>query len=56
MNQKNLVIGVDGGGTKTNIVCVDIKTKEIKGFFKTDSTNINNVGMETAKENLKNGF
>lgn len=51
-----VVIGVDGGGTKTNVVCLDCSTKKILAQIKTTSTNWNSVGAENAKKTLLDGI
>jgi N-acetylglucosamine kinase-like BadF-type ATPase len=57
METKNsVVIGVDGGGTKTNIVCIDHSSKAVLGQTKTTSTNWNSVGAQVAKKTLTEGI
>jgi len=51
-----IVLGVDGGGTKTAVVCVDTTTKQLLGSFVSPCSNPNSVGIESAKEAVKEGI
>ena len=55
-SNKHLVIGFDGGGTKTAVICIDARTREVIGSAKVGSTNWNNVGVESAKKELIEGI
>ena len=44
-------IGVDGGGTKTNLIAINKENEEIAKVI-TKSTNKNAVGIQQAQENL----
>ncbi len=52
----SVCIGVDGGGTKTLCVCVDVQTGKVLSSAEEGSTNWNSVGSSAAKTNLLNGF
>lgn len=52
---KKVVIGVDGGGTKTLTVCVD-KERKVVGQFISSSTNKNSVGDDAARQALQSGI
>jgi len=54
--QPKIVIGIDGGATKTNVVAVDIKTKEPIAHWKGPCTNINSVGPAAVKAALTEGI
>jgi N-acetylglucosamine kinase-like BadF-type ATPase len=61
MSNKKLVIGVDGGGSKTAIACVDVtklKTNDdaVVGTALSGCTNWNSVGVDVAKQNLFQGI
>jgi len=49
------VLGVDGGGTKTLVVCVN-KDKNVVGQFTSACTNHNSVGPESAHAALRAGI
>mmetsp|Transcript_21408 Transcript_21408/g.29735 ORF Transcript_21408/g.29735 Transcript_21408/m.29735 type:complete len:328 (+) Transcript_21408:95-1078(+) len=51
-----VIIGVDGGGTKTTCVCVNFETDEILSTFSVGSTNANSVGVAVARSNLETGI
>jgi N-acetylglucosamine kinase-like BadF-type ATPase len=51
-----LCVGVDGGGTKTHIVCIDCETKKKLSEAKVASTNWNSVGFQNAKDSLFEGI
>jgi N-acetylglucosamine kinase-like BadF-type ATPase len=55
MPQKQVLISVDGGGTKTEFCVHDLASNSDK-FFTYGSTNYKTVGVETAEENLVNAF
>jgi N-acetylglucosamine kinase-like BadF-type ATPase len=46
-----VVIGVDGGGTKTAVVALDMQRKVVFSE-KFGSTNQNSVGVDTARKTL----
>lgn len=48
-------IGVDGGGTKTVVICVDEQQNQLSRFV-TGCTNHHSVGEEKASEELKAGI
>ncbi len=48
---KKYVIGIDGGGTKTEVALADLKGK-ILNLIKTGSTSPRNLGIEKTAENL----
>ena len=55
MNNESLLLGVDGGGTKTTIVaCSD--TGEYLGSVSCGSINYNAIGMKAARENIAAGI
>ncbi|HRJ43155.1 MAG: hypothetical protein KJZ86_19015 [Caldilineaceae bacterium] len=49
---RQLVLGIDGGGTKTAAVVMD-GTRRVLGRGQAGSTNWNSVGKETARSNLQ---
>jgi len=49
-------LGVDGGGTKTLCVCVDIQNGAVLGSSEEGCTNWNSVGSDAAKHNLLSSF
>jgi N-acetylglucosamine kinase-like BadF-type ATPase len=51
-----VVIGIDGGGTKTSTACVSVHDRETLGIAKTGCSNFNSVGAEKAKEALREGI
>lgn len=55
MSQKQVLISVDGGGTKTEFCVHDLARNRDK-FFTYGSTNYKTVGVEAAKETLANAF
>lgn len=50
-----MVLGVDGGGTKTMTVCLD-KEKNVIGQFASACSNHNSVGPELAREAIHAGI
>lgn len=50
---RNVIIGVDGGGTKTNLVALDAATGRKVATAATGSINVYFAGMETAVANMK---
>lgn len=55
MPQKQVLISVDGGGTKTEFCVHDMASGDDR-FFTYGSTNYKTVGVEAAKENLVSAF
>jgi len=55
-NKGSLIIGVDGGGTKTSTCCLSAESKKVLGVVKTESSNWNSVGNDKAKEALRDGI
>ena len=53
---RDLIIGVDGGGTKTNLVAVDAATGMTVAASNVDSIHVLNLGFDTAFSNLKLGI
>ncbi len=54
-NEKNYLISVDGGGTKTEICLLEQEQGEKQSFF-CGSTNYKNIGMAAAAGQLKQGM
>jgi len=54
MNEQ-VFLGVDGGGTKTRVHCINASRKSL-GEIVTGCTNWNSVGDETAAANLRDGI
>ena len=52
---RDLIIGVDGGGTKTNLVAVDAATGKTVAASSVDSIHVLNLGFDKALANLKLG-
>lgn len=50
MSQSCVVVGVDGGGTKTHCSVVDVETEKVLGTGVAGCSNQNSVGKEKAKE------
>jgi len=50
-NQRQYVIGIDGGGTKTEAALADFEEKILK-LAKTGPSNLRNVGIKRAAENI----
>lgn len=53
---QSVVIGIDGGGTKTAISCLELSTKTVLARATKPSTNWNSVGIAVAKQNLQDGI
>ena len=53
---RDLIIGVDGGGTKTNLVAVDAATGMTVAASNVDSIHVLNLGFEKALANLQLGI
>jgi N-acetylglucosamine kinase-like BadF-type ATPase len=49
--QESLVLGIDGGGTKTDVVLMD-RQRQILGSGQAGSTNWNSVGLDGARTHL----
>jgi len=49
---KRYFLGVDGGGSKTNVTCID-EEKKVVGEGTSGSTNFNSVGREKASQHLR---
>jgi len=56
MTDLGVVLGVDGGGTKTSTACIDVASLKTIGNAKTGSSNWNSVGVETTRESLREGI
>lgn len=52
MTNPKVVLGIDGGGTKTAAVVID-ESGQVRGRAQAGSTNWNSVGREKARENLQ---
>lgn len=55
MKEKNYVIGVDGGGTKTITALADLEGKILK-ITKTGPSNLRNLGIKRAVLNIERGI
>lgn len=53
---RELLIGVDGGGTKTNLVAVDIRTGEVVASAATGSIHLTAMGEKAALDNFRQGI
>ncbi len=53
---RNILIGVDGGGTKTNFVAVDAANGRVITTASAGSIHLGTMGMEVAVNNLKEGI
>ena len=53
---RNILIGVDGGGTKTNFVAVDAANGRVIATASAGSIHLGTMGMEVAVNNLKEGI
>ena len=53
---RNVIIGIDGGGTKSNLVALDAATGEKLAWTATGSINVYFGGLEQAAENVKKGL
>ena len=53
---RNVLIGVDGGGTKTNLIALDAATGQTVATASSGSIHALSLGMETAVKNLKSGI
>eukprot|EP01026_Neomeris_dumetosa_P018475 TRINITY_DN17236_c0_g1_i1.p1 TRINITY_DN17236_c0_g1~~TRINITY_DN17236_c0_g1_i1.p1 ORF type:complete len:337 (-),score=49.09 TRINITY_DN17236_c0_g1_i1:88-1098(-) len=51
-NELQIVIGVDGGGSKTACAVLEVSSKTLLGTSQTGSANQNSVGQQKADENL----
>lgn len=49
---KRYFLGVDGGGSKTNVTCID-EEKKVVGEGSSGCTNFNSVGQEKANQHLR---
>lgn len=50
---RDLIIGIDGGGTKTNYMAVDIQTGDIVSTSSSGSIHVFTMGEDTALQNLE---
>ena len=48
----DLILGIDGGGTRTRAVLIE-RTGKVVGLGEADSSNFNNMGEEIAADNLR---
>jgi len=48
-----IVVGVDGGGTNTNALAIDVDTGKIIGASSSGPSNYHNIGIDKAIENVK---
>lgn len=55
LQNNNYIIGVDGGGTKTNIALANLNDKILK-IVKSGPSNLRNVGIKKAVENVAEGI
>jgi len=55
MDDQMLLLGVDGGGTKTTVVACNY-SGEYLGSISCGNINYNAVGMKTARENIAEGI
>ena len=53
---RDLIIGIDGGGTKTNYMALDIRTGDIVSTSSSGSIHVFTMGEDTALQNLESGF
>ena len=53
---RNVIIGIDGGGTKSNLVALDAATGVRLSWATTGSINVYFGGLEQAVENVKTGL
>ena len=53
---RELIIGIDGGGTKTNLVAIDIRDGQIAAAASCGSIHISTMGEGIARENLERGI
>lgn len=53
---RRLIVGIDGGGTKTNLVAVDIKTGSVVSTASSGSIHFSTMGEATALHNLELGI
>ena len=53
---RNVIIGMDGGGTKSNLIALDAATGEKLSWATTGSINVYFGGLEQAVENVKTGL
>ncbi|PRP82088.1 hypothetical protein PROFUN_03778 [Planoprotostelium fungivorum] len=51
-----IVIGFDGGATKTNVVAIDVTTAQVLAHWKGPCTNFNSVGPAAVKETIREGI
>jgi N-acetylglucosamine kinase-like BadF-type ATPase len=51
-----VVVGVDGGGTKTHCSVIDFETEAVLGTGVSSCSNQNSVGKEKAKEAVSNAI
>lgn len=52
---EEILIGIDGGGTKTEYCVYELSTDK-KHFFKLETTNYKNIGEEQTQQNFKKAF
>jgi len=50
MASSGIVLGLDGGGTKTNACCISVDTKQVLATATTGGSNPNSVGDDKAKD------
>lgn len=53
---REILIGVDGGGTKTKLIALDARSGQTIATASTDSIHALSLGMKTAVENLRAGI
>lgn len=53
---RELIIGMDGGGTKTNLVAIDIQTGNVAASSRAGSIHISTMGETVALRNLELGI
>lgn len=53
---RNILIGVDGGGTKTNFIAIDANNGQAIATASAGSIHVGTMGLETAISNLKEGI
>eukprot|EP01117_Protostelium_nocturnum_P009619 TRINITY_DN3433_c1_g3_i1.p1 TRINITY_DN3433_c1_g3~~TRINITY_DN3433_c1_g3_i1.p1 ORF type:complete len:325 (-),score=128.71 TRINITY_DN3433_c1_g3_i1:21-995(-) len=57
MSQKSgIVVGVDGGATKTNVVALELNGKKFLKRWNGPCSNMNSVGEESAKKTIQEGI
>ena len=53
---RRLIVGIDGGGTKTNLIAVDVKTGSVVSTASSGSIHFSAMGEATALRNLELGI